>query len=228
MSQPIEMSPGVFLWSLPRPSVTPNGDEGESIQEGLGPASNVPLPLKQPGPTAAWDRQPLGGKSWRQGSQLCVEGTKLSPYSRAKGGCPVAFPRSWEKPVSPHKIVARDTLSCSVPLQLTSFSSFSGSAALSMTLSFLRMRMTLWSWKSEVSNCLALMPYSRVCLDMARFFSSCKGRKGQERSYLREISETQAITRNTTWHVMTDNFPMAAPWVPHGMTRVFTEKAPPE
>lgn len=41
----------------------------------------MPLPPKQPGPTAAWDRQPLGEKSWRQGSRLCVEGIKLSPCS---------------------------------------------------------------------------------------------------------------------------------------------------
>ena len=93
--------------------------------------------------------------------------------------------------MSPHRVVATDTPSYSVSLQLTSFSSFSGRAALSMTLSFLRMRVTLWSWKSEGSNCLALMPYSRVCLDIAKFFSSCKGRRGQK-SYFEEIPETQA------------------------------------
>lgn len=122
----------------------------------------------------------------------------------------MAFPKVWEKPVSPHRVVARDTPSCSVALQLTSFSSFSGRAALSMTLSFLRMRVTLWSWKSEGSNCLALMPYSRVCLDMAKFLSSCKGRGGQKRSYFEDIPETQAIPRNTTWHAMTDNISLAA------------------
>lgn len=40
--------------------MTPKEGKVESIQEGFGPAGNMSLPPKKPGPTAAWDRQTFG------------------------------------------------------------------------------------------------------------------------------------------------------------------------
>lgn len=64
---------GVLLWSLPR---------SVSIQEGLGPTSSVPLSPKHPGPTAAWDRQPLGGNLKTRILALCRRYQAITFFSR--------------------------------------------------------------------------------------------------------------------------------------------------
>lgn len=195
-----------------------------SIQEALGPASKVPLPPKQPGPSEAWNRQPWSGKPWRQGSWFRVEVTKLSPCSRTGG---VISQKLGEACVSTQGRGKGHPIPCSVPLQLTSFSSSSGRAALSMTLSLLRMRVTLWSWKSEVSNSLALMPYSRVCLDMAKFFSSCKCRRGQRGvTSRRSLRHRPSLEAPRGMPCLTTS-PWPPLWVSHLMMRVFMEEAPP-
>lgn len=177
-----------------------------SIQEALGPASKVPSPPKQPDPSEAWDRQPWSGKPWRQGSWFCVEVNQTLTLFKDRG---CDFPKAGrslclhtgQRQGTPHPLL------CPLAAHLLQLILRQGCPLNDTQL----VEDACDTLVLEVGGVELPGPHAILqgVLGHGQVLLQLQVQEGTERSYFKEIPETWAITRSTTWYAMSDNLPVA-------------------